>query len=48
MKDLFRTLVFICLVGAIVVVTVQILVDMVDTYLAARDTRNGHQGARHE
>ena len=41
MKDLFRTLVFICLVGAIVVVTVQILVDNKD----ARVQVGGHTDA---
>lgn len=41
MKDLFRTLVFISLVGASVVLLVQIAVDVVDTYLAARRDRHG-------
>lgn len=40
MRDLFRTLVFISILGAAVVVIVQVLVDMVDTYLAAKQDRN--------
>ena len=41
MKELFRTAVFISLIGASVVLLVQIMVDVVDTYLAAKQDRDG-------
>ena len=41
MRDLFRTLVFISILGAATVVIVQILVDLVDTYLAGKNEKGG-------
>lgn len=41
MKDIVRTLVFVSLVGASVVLLVQIMVDIVDTYLDGKRDRKG-------
>lgn len=49
MKDAFRALVFVSLLGAAIVLIVQIAVDLVDTWLAARDAKiYGQERPRHE